>query len=168
VSIHRLRYFPPFNDYSQSSISASEPVGPPLLNAKFSERLGGIFLKVNCANRRGNYALASTERNNSPSEIIKIMNTTTESKMDSEIENNGSFPRQMFSESDASNLAANGGNTEARPGADPRGVSALVGFSLAVLAVLSAGILWAWAVMQLGGLFLKAEAILLRNPLPLN
>jgi hypothetical protein len=37
---------------------------------------------------------------------------------------------------------------------------------LAVLFVVAAGTLWGWAIVQLGGLFLQAEALLLRNTLP--
>jgi len=88
--------------------------------------------------------------------------------MDSVIVNNGSFPRRMSSASAAANLATDGDNAEAPKGADPRAASEFARLSLAVLAVLSAGTLWGWAVMHLGGLFLQAEAILLRNPFPLN
>jgi len=37
-----------------------------------------------------------------------------------------------------------------------------------MLVVIGAGALWGWAMLDLGGLFLQAEALLLRNTFPLS
>ena len=45
--------------------------------------------------------------------------------------------------------------------------SGIATLGLAILVVIGAGTLWGWAIMHLGGLFLQAEALLIRNTFPL-
>jgi len=106
------------------------------------------------------------------------MNLLTDSTMNSVIESNGAFPFQISPRSSASSQAAqfdrilasggnaatpNSGDTNARPKSRNEGAR----LGLAVLAVIGAATLWGWALMQLCGLFLQAESVLLRNTLPL-
>jgi hypothetical protein len=109
---------------------------------------------------------------------MKIMKLLTDSSMNSVIESNAAFPDQISSRGSASNLAApfvqilaERGNIAASNDADsserPKARSEAAQLGLAVIAVIGAATLWGWALMQLCGLFLQAEPLLLRNTLPL-
>jgi hypothetical protein len=106
------------------------------------------------------------------------MNLLTNSAMNPVIEINGAFLPQMPARSSASNPAApfnqiraDGRNVTAPVSAAPRersnARSDAARFGLAVIAVIGAATLWGWALMQLCGLFLHAESLLLRTTLPL-
>jgi hypothetical protein len=110
---------------------------------------------------------------------MKIMKQLNDSTLDSVIESNRTFPHQMFPCGFASNastpfvrILADGGDAAAPNGAEPveptKARSEGARFGLAVLAVIGAGTLWGWAIMQLCGLFLQAESVLFRNIFPLS
>jgi hypothetical protein len=103
------------------------------------------------------------------------MNLLPNSAMNQVIEINGAFLPQMPARSSAfhpaapfNQIRADGRNITAPMSADPsersntRSDAARFG-----LAVIGAASLWGWALMQLCGLLLHAESLLLRNTLPL-
>jgi hypothetical protein len=105
---------------------------------------------------------------------MKIMKLLTNSILKSVIESNGAFPCQMSPRSSASHPAApfvrilgvdSNAAAQRECSKDRSGMAPL---GLAILVVIGAGTLWGWAIMQLGGLFLQAEALLLRNTFPLS
>jgi hypothetical protein len=105
---------------------------------------------------------------------MKIMKLLTNSILKSVIESNGAFPCQMSARGSASHPAApfvrmpgDGGYAAAQRecSKDRSGIAPL---GLAILVVIGAGTLWGWAITQLGGLFLQAEALLLRNTFPFS
>jgi hypothetical protein len=106
------------------------------------------------------------------------MNLLTNSAMNQVIEINGAFLSQMPARSSKSNPAAPFDQIPAddRCAAAPMSGDAIersnarsdaARFGMAVLAVIGAATLWGWSIMQLCGLFLHAESLLLRTTLPL-
>jgi hypothetical protein len=106
------------------------------------------------------------------------MNLLTNSAMNQVIEINGAFLSQMPARSSAAypvapreQILTEGRKVAAPMSADPSERSTArsdaARFGLAVLAVIGAATLWGWALMQLCGLFLHAESLLLRSTLPL-
>jgi len=105
---------------------------------------------------------------------MNIMKILTDNTMNSVIESNWAFPYQMSPRSSASNLAApcvrilaDDGNAAAQREC-PKDKSGITTLGLAVLFVITAGTMWGWAIVHLGGLLLQAEALLLRNSYPLS
>jgi hypothetical protein len=110
---------------------------------------------------------------------MNIMKLLTTSTINPVIETNGAFPHQMSFSSATSNMAApfihvlpdsgkapESDRAERSERAKARSEGAR--FGLAVLAVIGAATLWGWALMQLCGLFLQAESLLLRTSIPLS
>jgi hypothetical protein len=106
------------------------------------------------------------------------MKTLTNSTMNPAMENAQTLPHQMAFTNFTSNSAApflhllpDASAAVASDHADrsepSKARSEAVRFGLAVIAVIGAATLWGWALMQLCGLFLHAESLLLRNTLPL-
>jgi hypothetical protein len=102
------------------------------------------------------------------------MKLLTDNTMKPAMESNGEFSCQISPRSSATQPAepfvltpADHSHAAARRESSQAG-SGIAAFGLAVLAVLAAASLWGWGIMHLGGLILQAEALLLRNALPLS